>query len=399
MKREYIGWIMTLIAVGALVTWVARNTYWVSVQIPQPPKGEAATNPFYIREKFAQALGARTRWARDLSLPPGNGVAYLSMFNWDLIAERRRRLEQWVEHGGRLVVDGSLITGTDSFATWSGIRHETRTTPRQTQTSPSPRPRPGPTKKSSVEPERECSQLAEAGTQESYTACALYSSQALTTQRKADWSVRDPDASLKGVRIRIGRGSVTVLTGVPFDGVSLFAADNARLFVAATQLRRDDVIHFFSEADQDSLLELAWHLGWPVNCLIAGALALAIWRGSVRFGPLAAPAESARRSLAEQIRGTGQFALRVGSAGVLHAATARALNEAAARHINAYEALPGAERMQALAQVTGFEASSLAAALHYSGPGRTEHLRSDLELLEAARRRILLKHMRPRHGN
>jgi hypothetical protein len=91
--------------------------------------------------------------------------------------------------------------------------------------------------------------------------------------------------------------------------------------------------------------------------------------------------------------------MRIGSAAALHAATARALNEVAARYINAYEALPGAERMQALEQATGFESSSLAAALHYSGSGRTEHLRADLELLEAARRRILLKHMRPRHGN
>ena len=44
-------------------------------------------------------------------------------------------------------------------------------------------------------------------------------------------------------------------------------------------------------------------------------------------------------------------------------------------------------------------ASALAAAIHYSGSGRTDHLRGDLELLEAARRRILLKHLRSQHGN
>ena len=55
--------------------------------------------------------------------------------------------------------------------------------------------------------------------------------------------------------------------------------------------------------------------------------------------------------------------------------------------------------MPALEEATGFESSSLAAALHYSGSGQAEHLRADLELLEAARRRILLERMRPPHGN
>jgi hypothetical protein len=221
----------------------------------------------------------------------------------------------------------------------------------------------------------------------------------LSTRHTLQWAVRDKYDNLLGARVSIGRGSVTVLTGEPFARRSLFLDDNRELFVAATQLRRGDTIYFYSESDQDTLLMLAWKLGWPVLCVLAVVLALGIWRGSVRFGPLAPPTETARRSLAEQIRGTGQFTMRIGSADALHAATARALKEAAVRYINSYEALAGAEQMQALANATGFEASSLAAAFHYRGSGRTEHLRADLELLEAARRRILLKHMRPRHGN
>jgi hypothetical protein len=227
----------------------------------------------------------------------------------------------------------------------------------------------------------------------------MVSNIAMVPHRKLEWGLRDRDSNLEGARVRVGRGSVTVLTGAPFSGRVLLSGENGRLFVATTQLRRGDVIYFFSESDQASLLELAVRFGWPVLCLIGVALALAIWRGSVRFGPMAPPIESARRSLAEQIRGTGQFTMRIGSAGALHAATARALNEAAARYINAYEVLSGADRMQALATATGYEASSLAAALHNCGSGRSEHLRADLELLEAARRRILLEHMRGKHGN
>jgi hypothetical protein len=379
MTRERLGWAILAVLFVGLLVWIARNTYWTTVKVPLPAKGEAATNPFYIREKFAQVLGAKTRWARDFSLPPSTGVAYVSSMDWDLLPERRKRFEHWVESGGRLVVDGSLITGAQIFETWTGI---------------SVKEVDAPAKKHA-----ECRQFDEENTHESYLACDISMGQSLESRRKRDWSLRDADSNLIAVRVPIGQGTVTVIRGFPFNGRNLFSGDNGRLFVAATQLRRGDVIHFFSETNQPSLLELAWRLGWPVIALAALALASSIWRGSVRFGPMAAPTDTARRSLAEQIRGTGQFTMRIGSTGALHAATARALNEVAARYINAFESLPGAERMQALEKATGFEASSLAAALQHSGPGRTEHLRADLELLEAARRRILLKHMRPRHGN
>jgi hypothetical protein len=386
MTRERIGWLVVLGLAIALFTWIARNTYWTHIQVPMPLKGEAATNPFYILERFSQALGARTRWNRGISLPPSNGVVFISNWDWDLSADRRQRLESWVESGGRLVVDGSLIKGTDSFELWSGIGQQTRQPPRRGALD--------------LAPSELCYTLAEeGGAANVYSACGMDSTHFLTAHRKIDWALRHEDSGLQAVRVRVGRGSVTVLNGTPFARRGLFAADNGMMFVAATQLRRSDEIHFSSESSHASLLRLAWQLGWPVICLIGIGLTLAIWRSSVRFGPLAAPTQTARRSLAEQIRGTGQFTMRIGSAGALHAAAARALNEAAARYINAYEYLPGAERMRALAQVTGYEPDSLAAALNYSGSSRSEHLRSALELLEAARRRILLENTRSRHGN
>jgi hypothetical protein len=385
MTRERLGWIIVVLAAAALIAWVASNTYWTTVKVPLPPKGEAATNPFYIREKFAQALGARTQWSRDMRMPPTTGIVYVSMLDWDLLPQRRKRFEQWVESGGRLVIDSTFITSADAFQSWARVGYDTRVEPKN--------------KPPRFAPASQCSAYDEDGTGDSYLVCDMNTVMVLTPHRKLEWGLRDQESNLEGARVRVGRGSVTVLTGAPFTGRSLLSGDNGRLFVATTQLRRGDVIYFFSESDQASLLELAVRFGWPVLCLIGVALALAIWRGSIRFGPLAPPTETARRSLAEQIRGTGQFTMRIGSAGALHAATARALNEAAARYINAYEVLSGADRMQALATATGYEASSLAAALHYSGPGRSEHLRADLELLEAARRRILLKHMRRKHGN
>jgi hypothetical protein len=386
MTRERLAWLAVTGAVIALVAWVANHTYWTDIKVPMPPKGEALTNPFYAVERFAQALGARTQWNRGLSLPPTHGVVFISAWDWDLTSDRRQRIEHWVESGGRLVVDKSLISSTDAFEQWSGIGQEVTERPQQSSAPEGQATR--------------CYTLNENGeSHDSYSICGMDAASSLKTSRKMSWALGRDAWGLQAVRVKLGRGSVTVINGTPFVERGLFDDDNGRLFVAATQLRSGDEIHFFSENNHASLLELAWQLGWPAVCLLMALIALALWRGSARFGPLAAAADIARRSLAEQIRGTGQFTLRVGGGEALHAAAARALNEVAALYISAYDRLPGTERMSALAQVTGFEADALAAALHYSGSRRSEHLRTAIELLEAARRRILIKNTRSRHGN
>jgi len=384
MTRVRIGWLVLLALIIALVIWIARHTYWSEVKVPMPPKGEAATNPFYVPQHFAAALGARTRWSRGISLPPPGGVAYVSAWQWDLSQAREDRIERWVQSGGRLVVDDSLITGGDSFERWSGIGH------RQLQPAAIRRLPAG----------EGCPVLVEdGGEHDSYQICGLSLLSSLTVPPQAEWVARNAEAGIEAARVRIGAGSVTVINGTPFEGTQLFTADNARLFVAATGLRRGDEIHFFSEAHHASLLALAWELGWPVIGLLALLLVLMAWRSGVRFGPLLAPPSTARRSLAEQIRGTGRFALRIGSAGALRAATARALHEAATLHLRDYRHLPPAQRPQALALASGYQADEIAAALAQPDSRHSMQGLAAIQLLEATRRRILLRNTGPGNGN
>src|SRR6185503_10625564 len=106
-----------------------------------------------------------------------------------------------------------------------------------------------------------------------------------------------------------------------------------------------------------------------------------LWRGGVRFGPLAAPAPTARRSLAEQIRGTGRFALHHGGSEALHAASVRALDEAARRRVAGYAALPAKART---------DADALAAAVYNPRARRPHDVRNTIALLETARRRLIV---------
>ncbi len=162
------------------------------------------------------------------------------------------------------------------------------------------------------------------------------------------------------------------------------------------QLRHGDLVLFLTEEDHASLPSLMWRFGAPAVLLLLACAALALWRAGPRFGPPAARAVTARRSLAEQIRGTGQFALRFGGGNALHAAAARALRDAAIRRFPGYDHMSSEERVAALAKASGINAEDLGPVLNRSGARSTHELRNAIAILETARRSLLKK---AKHGN
>jgi hypothetical protein len=199
--------------------------------------------------------------------------------------------------------------------------------------------------------------------------------------------------------VNVGRGSVTMLNASPFTRRDFLRGDHGQLLVAATQLRHGDSLLFVTEEDHASIMKLLLRYGAAVLALLAAMIVLALWRASSRFGPLTAPTDLARRSLAEQIRGTGQFALRFGGGRALHAATVRALRDAAIKRLPHYDRLGSEERVAALAKFTGVSAEDLGPALNYSGARSAHELRNSIAALETARRIILSKNRRSKHGN
>jgi hypothetical protein len=159
--------------------------------------------------------------------------------------------------------------------------------------------------------------------------------------------------------------------------------------VAAARLRPGDEVHFLTEDDHPSLLALTWRYGAPAIVLAFAAIGLALWRNGARFGPLAEAPPAARRSLAEQIRGTGQFTLRYGDGESLHEAAVRALTEAATRRIPGYAHLSPGDRAEALARITSFDRSAISAAVLHAGLRTAGELRGTLAFLENARRETL----------
>lgn len=381
MSRQLLINGLAGVVVIAFVWWIASNTYWEDYDENTGLQGEALTNPFYAAQRLAGSLGAHTRTRHELMTAPSTDtVIVLGYWNWAAIPERRARIEHWVSTGGRLVVSWQTLLEKE-FNTWSGVT-------RALITSNSDTDRPH------CLPGTRCPSPDAANTEDSdkpnrrWAICDLPVLSYLSTSRKASWRLNDTHSHAQALRVPIGRGSVTVVNAEAFTGDALTCGDNGLLFVETTQLHSGDHIEFLSDDASSSLLRLVWVYGAPVIMLLAVWIALWLWRSGVRFGPLMAAPDPARRSLAEQIRGTGRFTLRFGGGRALHAATVRALHETAARRVPHFERLTADARVAALAPLAGLSASDLSTALDHTVARNPHELRNAIATLELARRQM-----------
>ncbi len=392
MKKPTVLTVALVLFVLLVALWIMANTEWGEVDVPTPLRGEAATNPFYAAERLVETLGGTSERREALGDTASDAVVVLSTWGWDIDQARRVELERWVEAGGRLVVDAALISGSDAFEEWSGIRREREEADPDEDVFQAPE---------IIEP---CQSMAEIGdglatdeVVDYYSACNFDYSSWLETDKELLWAL-DHDGFLMAARVAVGQGTVAVVNGAPFVFRELLEGDHGELLAAATAFRAGDHVVFMTEAQVASLPELVWRHGAPVVGVLFLWIALALWRGATRFGPLVAPSERARRSLAEQILGTGRFAVRLGAGAALVAAARRALHEAASRRIVGYERLAGAAQAEAVAALAGVDARELAAALDVDQHSRPLELRVKLALLESARRQLVSRSHWSKHG-
>lgn len=452
MSRDWIIGLIVAAALAAFGYWVAINTEWRDETNPLPLKGEARTNPFYAAAKIVDALGATAVTPSDFdTVPPAGAVLVLSSEHWNLFPARRAALRRWVEDGGRLVLPENLVDDDDELGPWIGVRsryHEPEkrasekkdaagkgettkgeTTessnefddlaidadvppgkadtppadadPKKPARAPAARRTPRcPTYLEKPDLERAAGvpgagQMLPPLTQ--YRVCGLFDRQTLRMRDDVKQDIR-PLWSLESklgpvaLRVAAGHGSVTVLTGTtPLTRRAPVRADNAKFLAAITQLKPGDTVWFVSNEDAEPLALLMWRFGWPVILLLAAAFVFAMWRGMARFGPVAAVPPSARRSLAEQIRGSAEFVLRHRRGLVLLAAEVRALDEAAARLVRGWFSMNEKQRIAALARAGGVDTRALAQARALPRTAVASDFAAAIALLESVRRRLIAR--------
>ena len=388
---------LAALGVLAALAWFIHSTEWADETVPLPAHGEAAKDRHYVAKQVIQRLGGQVVAPQNFdTLPPAGATLVLSSWHWDLFPEREQALRRWVENGGHLVAQ-----------TWRGpewLPIERMNAPaRAASAAASAPPAAPPAPRSTLLGPRfgarppECHELHEPddvepayGAARRYRLCDGTSGMFLRTRALRRWSVDGPSGP-EWLRTSLGRGMVTASLADVSDNRSLLEGDNALVFIAALHLRPGDTVWFVDSEQRPPLLSVIWQTGAPAVLLGALALALLLWRAGVRFGPGAPTAPPARRSVAEQIRGTASFIFQRDAA-ALHRAQLRALEQAARRMIRDHDRMDRRSRAEAIAKATALDADDLARAMDPSLKRPRRDLLAALTLLETAVRRLSPNH-------
>lgn len=400
LSRETTLNLLALALLAGLAAWFVSRTEWVDVLVATPPRGEAASDELYAAKQLLRRLGARVEAPDNLdALPPAGATLVLVSPQWNLFPERDAQLRRWVEGGGHLVLPNFTSFGDE--IEWVPIRQLRRKVDDDDDAPAKPKPAvppPPPLPPNFVGPRNQpqdvCPPLHEAadgpgafGAPRSYRLCSVVSFASLQTQQAAQWSVSDAHGA-QVLRVGLGRGSVTAINTYSLLGNrELFHADHALAAVAALRPARGAEIWFVVNESRAALPLWLWHRAGPAMALGLLALALALWRGAVRFGPLAPQLPPARRSVAEQIRGSAAFVLRHGGAPLL-AAARRALDEVARKRLPGLDRMGLGERAAAIARAVDLPVEALQRALDTRLVPSRRDLPDRLAVLETARRRL-----------
>ncbi|MFG6414472.1 DUF4350 domain-containing protein [Roseateles sp. DC23W] len=430
MTVRRLAWLLAAAALLLLGWWLTTETEWVDDERARPARGEARDNPVYAFEQLLRRLGMTVAHHEALAtLPPPGARLLLLSHDWELVPGRAAQLRQWVEQGGHLVLTQPSDWDDTALKTWVPVSEvyvsKSERQPRPVPEGPSaPRARrpasQGPTELQSTPPlwdgtawvaachgfEREWFLRAQRGQAPVWTlaqvdgtrktqALLAQQAEALDAVRPASSRSAPSEPAAQAMRLPIGQGSVTVLNvnARIFHNAGALDCEHPLLLAAAVQAEPGAVAWIYLQEKREALLPWLWHGGWIAIVALLLALAAALWRAAVRFGPRLAPAPRLRRSISEQVRGLGAYLHGTGREALL-AAQQRALVEQATRSLPRFARLPSAERARAIADATGLPALDLAAALTARFSTRAE-LAQRLQVLETARRR-LLRHLQER---
>lgn len=425
---------LVLAVLVGLAAWLASATEWTEIEVPVPPRGEAARNRFFATQQLVKRLGGSVAAPTHLAeLPPANATLVLTSWHWDLFPERAKRLREWVEAGGHLVLFADTLNH-EEFEAWLPVRfinqrerdREDDEDEEDEETDEGESDKPQEPQKPEVRRDAEgkplpplppaiarrlqlpCITATEpegvapyyADGQRRYELCGVVSSswnlQTRAGAPSARWSLDGRQGPLL-LRAAKGRGEVTVLQPwALLDNDRVLKSDNALAAIAALKAGPGVTVWFISEEARPSLLAWLWHEAWVAVLFGLAALGVALWRNARRFGPLAAGASTARRSMGEQIAGTAQFLRRRGPQALVDAQV-RALEAVARLHVRQFDTLDRGQRAAAIAKHTGLDASALALALDRKRMLRPTDLPGTLELLETARR-LLAQRRAPTGG-
>ena len=436
MSRTVLVRVLVAALALALAAWVIQHTRWDEVEVDDPARGAAATDEVYALRQVLAGAGATLTVRTSLEpLPPAGATLLLESGLWDIFPERDARLKTWVEDGGHLVVLGKFERG--ELLRWAPLAFASQHPARH---KPRPKPSPPPVVRAEAasspagadEDEQDDQDVPVVGKQLPRMderqerlarrfidpkgpghACSDFRETAATTAPAYEpgrvlrgctpagivhalnrvvptWQLAGPRGTL-ALRVPVGRGDVTgVAPALVIDNRELLEADNALIAAAVLQAMPGRAVWIVEDEAREPLLAWLWHEARTPSLLALAAIALALWRLMVRFGPREAEPPRARRSMGEQVRGTGHF-IAGSDSRALHAATRQAFEAVARRRVEGWAELDDAARIEALAAAMpqAIERAALRACLNIGGGATPAQVVAAIAVLEQARRALL----------
>jgi hypothetical protein len=394
MKNAWIIRALVIAALAILIGWLAYSTQWVEVEVDDGAHGLAATDEHYSLRQVLQSTGATLELRTALEpLPPAvrdPGLQARVAFGKDV---PKARLEQQRGVGGRLVVTGQQMR--DGDLRWIPLSFYTPTKRRAASgVSHSGNVAPAPDTAASAVDERDDEDDDIPATRKKPPIADNGKTLALRPAREAvpTWQLTGVRGTL-AMRIPLGRGSVTGVSAAPvLDNRGLLQGDNALIAMAILQAAPGRAVWIVEDEAREPLLGWLWHDARAPFLLGLAAIALALWRLMVRFGPREAVPPRARRSMGEQVRGTGQFIAGLAPE-ALHAATKKAFEDGARKRVEAWSDLTDPERVLALADTLAphftLDKAALLSSLNVGGGATQVQILAAIAVLEQARRALL----------
>ena len=425
MNRTLLLRGLAAVVILLVAAWVMTQTRWEEVEVDDPARGLAATDKFYSLRRVIEGAGATLEVRTTLEpMPPADATLVLVSRLWDIFPERDARLKAWVENGGHLVITGRKTEG--ATLRWVPLtyahppRHPVATAHGASASdaddededsddeAPATRRRPPPDEQGKQlaklldpkKPWQDCAGFDEATAPGEpafepgrvYQGC--YAIDPLHTLNHVipTWALTGKRGTL-AMRVPLGRGSVTGVAGpLVTNNQGLLHGDNALIAAAILQAVPKRAIWIVEDEAREPLLGWLWHEARTPSLLVLAAIGLALWRLMTRFGPGEAVASQARRSMGEQVRGTGQFIAGTDSR-ALHAATRTAFENVARLRIEAWAKRDDAERVEALAAAMApahtLDKAALLASLNIGGGATPLQILAAIAVLEQARRALL----------
>ena len=402
MTRDTVWRALAVLAVLLAGWWFQANTEWVDVEQARPARGDAREHPTYAFEHLMRHLDLHVERHEELDkLPPEGARLLLLSSDWDVIPGRAEQLHHWVLRGGHLVVLEGADWGESKLESWVPIYAPQRTRREIQEAAAAAKAKATAASASAdddgsdIDEEAEAKSTAPAAStplsaHATFMTCMDFNTNVQLKTKpgvQASWNMHYPDGT-EMLRVARGEGSVTVLNTWPvtFYNDKVLRCENPLLIADALQARAGATLWIYLNEKRESLIPWLWHQGWIAIALGLLALAAALWRGALRFGPRMARAARHRRSIGEQVRGTGAY-LHAHGGEALIAAQRRALEEAAEKHIPRYRRMRSDLREQAIAKAANIDAEALAAAMG-TQLSRGAQLTARLQLMETARRRL-----------